>query len=787
MPKLSFNCNAKWLWPDSKTTKKPHQYFFFRKEFEIVQKELLPTRFLISADTDFIAYLNGVEFGRGQFSDYPREKTYSSFGLPKLIAGKNIITVLVYYCGENFQVYAPGQAGMIGNIKSKKLDIITDSSWLCTAHHSFKSGIMPTLTSQLGFTTSYDARKDIDYFNNIPDPKVWKNAVELSSAVDGFCQSLNPRPIPLLKLEKPVLTRIVKQGVFRRYKELDTFAQTVSKDEITFTDYDKVFNKNPVICPLDYESDCSITINNTENTVFVVDLGKESVGFITLKFRCAAGTVFDISHGEHLDDGKVRCEIDGRNFTDRYIAKDGLNSYQLPFRRIGGRYIQLNITRISSDIEIFYVGIAPWNLPLPQDSDFDCPDHNILKLRRVAIDTMKLCMHEHYEDCPWREQALYSYDSRNQIIYGYYVWGNYNYVKASLELLGKGIREDGYLNLCAPIKRLRTIPIFSFVWVVELMEYYLYSGNIDLFKRFKKQIEFMIESRLEEYNEALGIFEIPRKEYLWNFYGWDKGLSQNGCPSNEYHALYNLYFLEMLTAFVFMLEAVNNKSLSSKYKAIADKLGENIVEQFWDDKKGCLATKKINNELSMYHEHTQFLALTLDIVDSDKKQRILQNIISKKLLESSLSSMLYMVRGLLNAGPEGRIFIRERLNKVFYPMLDAGATSLWETTLGSKDFGLAGSLCHAWSSLPVYYDFAVILGISPLESGFRKFRVSPCPGELKQASGTIPTPYGNIQVAWELNAGLIDIQIIHPPELTPVFQPYPETLLGNINIQTQQC
>ena len=36
-------------------------------------------------------------------------------------------------------------------------------------------------------------------------------------------------------------------------------------------------------------------------------------------------------------------------------------------------------------------------------------------------------------------------------------------------------------------------------------------------------------------------------------------------------------------------------------------------------------------------------------------------------------------------------------------MLQAGATSFWETLSGEKDFGGAGSLCHGWSAMPIYY------------------------------------------------------------------------------------
>jgi hypothetical protein len=36
-------------------------------------------------------------------------------------------------------------------------------------------------------------------------------------------------------------------------------------------------------------------------------------------------------------------------------------------------------------------------------------------------------------------------------------------------------------------------------------------------------------------------------------------------------------------------------------------------------------------------------------------------------------------------------------------MLDNGATSFYETEEGADAFDKAGSLCHGWSSIPIYY------------------------------------------------------------------------------------
>ena len=39
----------------------------------------------------------------------------------------------------------------------------------------------------------------------------------------------------------------------------------------------------------------------------------------------------------------------------------------------------------------------------------------------------------------------------------------------------------------------------------------------------------------------------------------------------------------------------------------------------------------------------------------------------------------------------------------YLPMIDAGSTTVWETEVGESDFDRAGSLCHGWSAIPIYY------------------------------------------------------------------------------------
>ena len=48
-------------------------------------------------------------------------------------------------------------------------------------------------------------------------------------------------------------------------------------------------------------------------------------------------------------------------------------------------------------------------------------------------------------------------------------------------------------------------------------------------------------------------------------------------------------------------------------------------------------------------------------------------------------------------------YIFDDIEKTYTPMLEYGTGTVWETEDGEKDFDNAGSLCHGWSALPIYY------------------------------------------------------------------------------------
>lgn len=107
---------------------------------------------------------------------------------------------------------------------------------------------------------------------------------------------------------------------------------------------------------------------------------------------------------------------------------------------------------------------------------------------------------------------------------------------------------------------------------------------------------------------------------------------------------------------------------------------------------------------------------------------------------------------LMRAGePEQSVAgVRER----WTPMLDLGAATFWEDgpdpdasspwAMYGREFGK--SLCHGWASGPAFLLPMAILGVEPIDDGWRSVRVAPRLGDLDWASALVPTPAGDLVI-----------------------------------------
>lgn len=765
------NTDAQWLWPAASGSG-PNQYVQLIQDFNSRPGSGAIT-LGISADTNYAAWLNGTLVGFGQWRNYPDDKTYDTLDVTSAtIPGKNRLCLEVYYQGEDSSTYRKGKPGAIFAVRDDQ-GIITTSglSTLSRQAPNYVSGPVPKVTGQLGYTFEHrgdkeDGWRKPDY---IPDTS-WAatTAADLSPLSS---RPIRPRPVEKLLLEPRLPMRIASQGSFTRTKPDTSPAVAMQTDALTYIYDGELFkNSRP---QLSAGQTTGIAFNSSAwkdatGPFIVLDIGHEEAGVFDLEVDAPAGTVIDIGYGEHLEDLRVRTSVGGRNFAVRHTCGEGHQQFLHPYLRFAGRYIQLQITPVSASYDkpiiLKYAGLRPTPYPVDRVGSFNSSDSLHNRINEVSRRTLELCMHEHYEDCPWREQALYAMDGRNQALAGYYCFGNYDFAAASIKLLGQGLDPaDGLLELCAPARVSVTIPSFSLAWILMLDDHYLFRGD----KAFVQSQLPVARQLIDTFNGLTSgpLLINPVGQRMWNFYEWAPGLDGAGNRGIEHvkdssiDAPLNLFYILSLDALARLTRECGGDP--APYEKKAADVRKVFADAFWDATEKAFRTRLDKGNQPHFAELTQALAILANVVPETELHALRARLAADEngLTPCTISHTLYKFEALLTDSEKYAARVFELILRDWGYMLSQGATSFWETIDGAKAFNNAGSLCHGWSGVPSWFYGAYILGIKPTAPGFTSYEVKPVHGVVNHVEGTVPTPNGSLTIKWNEIDGKIKPEV----------------------------
>ncbi len=431
----------------------------------------------------------------------------------------------------------------------------------------------------------------------------------------------------------------------------------------------------------------------SENRI-LFDLGGEAVGFPFLDIISDTEQTLTVSWGEHIADGCVRRQIGHRNFYFEYKTKAGENRFTEYMLRIGCRYLEIES---EAPIKINSVGVIPQEYDVAErkfsfDSELDA------RIYAICLNTLRKCMMEHYVDCPWREQALYAFDSRNQMLCGYYAFegGNKDYARANLALIGEDRRADGLLSICYPCGTALAIPSFSLYYILSMKEYIEHTGDTTLALELYGKLCDIIDEFIKR--SRGGLIYKPAGDMMWNFYDWSEYSDGSAKRYGRYETdlAVNCLTVIALDSLEYICQRINKEFI---YKGKAEEIREAARRSFMRENE--LYTMHIDE----YHFTTLGNALVLlaGVAKKDEREYICDSIVKGRLVDCSLSMKVLEYTALLNTDTEKyKDFVLSEIRSNYEKMLDAGSDTVWETILGQSDFGNAGSLCHGWSAIPIY-------------------------------------------------------------------------------------
>lgn len=713
---------AEWICATEHTEEAINQYFDYYKTFEISTVD--NTVLLISAHSQYAIFINDFFVDCGQYADYEEYQIYDMIDITKYVhIGSNSLKVIQYFMGYDAAIQRNQKSGVIFEIQQdEKIITYSNEECLYRRNNKYLHGEMEYVSAQLGPSFHYISSR--------------KNETYQKCALADKPKNLFKRPIDKLLIEKEVSGKIVKQGYFvdiTKKVDIGLKMQNASLNDCHILSVDD--NENNII-------KWNISdITTSDGIYFILDMGEESVGYLSFAIETVEDCSILIGWGEHINDRRVRSYLDGRNFAVEYFATKGKNEFIYPFKRMGLRYMQVHIYSKSGAIKNFGIRKTYYRL---NKGNIKSSDWLVQKIYDVAEHTLECCMHDHYEDCPWREQAMYAMDSRIQMLCGYYTFGEFDFPRESLRIMAKSVKTDGLVELCAPGKLCLTIPSFTAAFVRSVYEYVLYSGDIVFFNDISDTLEHII-SCFENRIEGNNLVAAYRGVQYWNFYEWREGNDGVVSPqctdlqTERYDCILNAFIVDAFRCYAKLsLWAKNDKSYI-KYMALADRMSSAIHKEFWDISDGLYRSYLIEKEekCSEYSELTQALMLYINAVPTEFKDDLMQKLASEKLIPCALSTAIYKYEALLSDSEKYGKYVFDDLKKVFGKMLDLGATTFWETEIGADDFGYAGSLCHGWSAFASYIYGAYGLGIKPIKPGYDEYSLKQCFNDYCDFSGTV--------------------------------------------------
>ncbi len=628
---------SSWIWCNQKP--KADEYGEFYDHFYYTGEESV-TMYL-SADSNYAVYVNGALAAQGQYADFPYDKVYDCLDLTDYCKrGDNHLAVVVWYYGiKTTSTYYLGRAALRFTVwEGKQCLCFSSRETQSRQSLAYRHHAKKLITGQMGMTFAYNAAREDGWM-------LGEGADMHDSVLVAQNPPLRPRPCKRLDLEEDAVGR---------------------------------------------------EIGRLEDGTLLYDLGREEVGLLSIELTSSCEQNLIISYGEHIVDGRVRRKIGTRDFSAEYGTKIGENSYCNPFRRFACRYLEIT-AEYPKQIKVNKLAIRPLMYPLEQQKA-PLLGETAQRIYDMCIRTLRLCMHEHYEDCPWREQALYAMDSRNQMLCGYYAFGEYEFPRANLELMAHDRRADGLLNICVPASVDLAIPSFSLHFITEAYEYLQYSGD----RKFLREIYPKLKSITEVFLGQMQDGVVMSFDGQWNFYEWREGLANDRSRDRvaKKHLVLNCLLARALGYMTDLADRFGDGD-AVRYSACKELLLPNIRKTFYDETRGVFCN---GVEDAAYSQLGNSLAILCGAVEGEAAEQLAKRMITdSEITPTSLSMQCFLYDALLAVSDDYASYILADIERIYTPMCEGGTGTVWETELGEADFFNAGSLCHGWSALPVYY------------------------------------------------------------------------------------
>ncbi len=525
----------------------------------------------------------------------------------------------------------------------------------------------------------------------------------------------------------------------------------------------------------------------------VLDFGEERVGWVHLRMGCSAECRMLIYYGEVLPEALRSTSYQAGWYTlpaDEFQLVRGLHERVSQGRR-AFRFMRLCLSGGQADVEVKELKVETVEYPVEPLGKFQCSNERLNEVWKMACRTTRLCMQQFYEDGIKRDGLLWIGDYRVEFLCNVGAFGDSALARRSLLMMAASQRSDGALPACAgrggghqhpyAIDYMPGIPTDSVdSWIVinycadylcAVDEYLWHTGDQALLIELQPCLKRLLRFLAEDFDARKSdLMETP-------YYSTEKPtfFADNCCGFSSRATLY----AQLIRGFdcgLSIASRVGDRATADLCRNARATLVEAFKAQCLDPETHSLHDETNSKERPHAASWCAPAFVTLaGLLNKDDARRALLDAWTdpEAIVPVNGYAEFFFLQALFAQDLADEALAE--MERYWGGMLDHGLTTCAEGFnrkqenyfVSTLNHGAPGSFCHGWSAGPAYLLPSMVLGVAPLEPGYRRVCVQPALGGLRWAEGDVPTPQGIIRVRWEQTSRFVG-RVLLPPGVSGV-------------------
>lgn len=527
--------------------------------------------------------------------------------------------------------------------------------------------------------------------------------------------------------------------------------------------------------PLQKQDEFPVAIRRLSSSVTFIDFGKDAFGRLRLRLNGeGGGDTITVRLGEAVKDGRIDPSPGGtiRYSSRQLVLKGGWNTYIIAInpdkRNTGPQAIKM--PAYTGEVTPFrYCELEGYNgTPAVQDLIRETVFYPFDETESFFTSTDTL-LNQVWELCKYSIKAT--------SFTGIYVDGDRERIPYEADAYINQLGHYGVAREYSMARYSHEYLIGHATWPTEwilqsvLMAWndYLYTGNKESLEAFYRELQSKTLTALADESGLIStrtgkvtpevLESIHLKGNLKDIVDWPQsgilGLGKkepgetDGFVFHDVNTVVNAYHYQALKVMAEIAEALGRTTEGESYAAQAEKLKKVFNSKLLDKKRGIYMDGIGTDHASL---HANMFPLAFGLVP-EKNISAVNTYIRSRGMACSVYGSQFLMDAVYdgNNADYGLELLTSVSERSWYNMIRAGSTismEAWDNKYKpNQDWN------HAWGAAPANIIPRKLMGIEPLEPGFRKIRIKPQPGSLRHAEIKHPTIRGDVQVVFDNDPG----------------------------------